>query len=169
MVMTTSFDVLSFYGVLLAGNKINPVTHGLLIFVVRAEVLTPVSGVGVGDRLQNWCNWVCRVEGVLRVKSELAVVIAGNVESILSRLRGLEITLEEITEGIVLIAKSFKRSVDGRRLGLLSIDQLGPGGSFVLSGIDLSSLDSEGSWLRSGCKRGSRLRSSGAYDLLVRG
>lgn len=113
VIRVPAFNMVSFNGVLLASFKFHPVTHGFLVFVGK-EILTPVNSVGVGNFFQNWCNWRSGVEGVGLVEFKLALVITGDVEPVLSSFRGLEIALEKVSESVVFVTQSFKRSVNSR-------------------------------------------------------
>lgn len=141
VIVATVFNVVAFDVVLLASNKIHPVTHGLLV-LVRNPVLAPGSRVGLSDNLRSGLDGVSGVKSG-GIELESAAGIAGDVESVLSSLRGLEVALEEISESVVLVTKSFERGVDGGGFGLAAIDQISPGRGLVFGWADLSSLDTE--------------------------
>jgi hypothetical protein len=167
VIVAIVFNVVAFDVVLFATNKIHPVTHGLLV-LVRDPVLAPVSPVGLSDNLRSGLDGVCGVESG-GIELESAAVITGDVESVLSSLRGLEVALEEISESVVLVTKSFERGVDGGGLGLAAIDQISPGRGLVFGWTDLSSLDTVSTRLGSSGKGFRSLDTSDTCDFLVSG
>jgi len=73
--------------------------------------LAPVDHVGKSDIFKDRGLRVSCIEGVLRVKLELAIIVTSYVETILSGFRSFEITCEDVAEFGSFVAISFKTSV----------------------------------------------------------
>jgi len=67
--------------------------------------------VGKSDCFNNWVDGSVNVERVSRIHLELAIIVTGDKEAVLSISRGFKVSLEVVAEIVVASTKSFEGSV----------------------------------------------------------
>lgn len=149
VIVTRSFDVFTLHGVSLVLHEINPVTDRLAagaVDVAEGNSTRPVSNLRIHVGRRSGC--IIRVSGV---KLEFAVVIASDVETVLSSSGSFEKALHQVAVLFILIPVSFHHGceIDGSWVGTVS--QRGPvGGCSLVSRIDDRVLESKAARLSLG-------------------